>query len=39
MSDVSRSGDVTDNVRDDLETIDKNEEFIKITLAVMMAAE
>jgi hypothetical protein len=31
--------DVSDNVRGALEAIDKNEEFIKITLAVMMAPE
>lgn len=31
--------DVADNVRGALETIDKNEEFIKMTLAVMMASE
>jgi hypothetical protein len=33
------SADVTDNVRGALEVIDKNEEFIKMTLAVMMAPE
>ncbi|MCP2022247.1 UNVERIFIED_ORG: hypothetical protein J2Y84_001953 [Pseudomonas reinekei] len=33
------SADVADNVRGALETIDKNEEFIKMTLAVMMAPE
>ena len=33
------SGDVADNVRGALEAIDKNEEFIKMTLAVMMAPE
>lgn len=33
------SADVADNVRSALETIDKNEEFIKMTLAVMMAPE
>jgi hypothetical protein len=31
--------DVADNIRGALEAIDKNEEFIKITLAVMMAPE
>jgi hypothetical protein len=31
------SADVADNVRGALEAIDKNEEFIKMTLAVMMA--
>jgi hypothetical protein len=30
---------VTDNVRGALNTIDKNEEFIKMTLAVMMTPE
>ena len=30
------SADVADNVRGALEAIDKNEEFIKMTLAVMM---
>ncbi|QHF38585.1 hypothetical protein PspS34_10075 [Pseudomonas sp. S34] len=30
---------VADNVRGALEAIDKNEEFIKMTLAVMMAPE
>lgn len=29
--------DIADNIRGALETIDKNEEFIKMTLAVMMA--
>jgi hypothetical protein len=33
------SADVADNVRAALEAIDKNEEFIKMTLAVMMAPE
>ena len=33
------SEDVADNVRGALEAIDKNEEFIKMTLAVMMAPE
>ncbi|MGO4313908.1 hypothetical protein AB4Z35_29385 [Pseudomonas sp. KB_15] len=33
------SADVADNVRGALEAIDKNEEFIKMTLAVMMAPE
>ncbi|MFV0934536.1 hypothetical protein [Pseudomonas jessenii] len=33
------SADVADNVRGALEAIDKNEEFIKITLAVMMVTE
>lgn len=33
------SADVADNVRCALEAIDKNEEFIKMTLAVMMAPE
>jgi hypothetical protein len=33
------SGDVGGNVRGALETIGKNEEFIKMTLAVMMALE
>ncbi|WP_223504534.1 hypothetical protein [Pseudomonas sp. BF-R-24] len=33
------STDVADNVRGALEAIDKNEEFIKMTLAVMMAPE
>jgi hypothetical protein len=31
--------EVVDNVRGALETIGKNEEFIKMTLAVMMAPE
>ncbi len=30
------SADVADNVRSALEAIDKNEEFIKLTLAVLM---
>lgn len=33
------SAEVADNVRGALETIGKNEEFIKMTLAVMMAPE
>jgi len=33
------SADIADNVRGALETIDKNEEFIKMTLAVMMTPE
>jgi hypothetical protein len=33
------SADVADNVRGALEAIDKNEEFIKMTLGVMMAPE
>ena len=33
------SGEVADNVRGALDTIDKNEEFIKLTLAVLMAPE
>ena len=33
------SADVADNVRSALDTIDKNEEFIKLTLAVLMAPE
>ncbi|MGW8464660.1 hypothetical protein [Pseudomonas sp. CLCA07] len=33
------SADVADNVRGAMDTIDKNEEFIKMTLAVMMAPE
>jgi len=33
------AADVADNVRSALEAIDKNEEFIKMTLAVMMAPE
>lgn len=31
--------DVADNVRGALDTIDKNEEFIKMALAVLMAPE
>jgi hypothetical protein len=31
--------DVADNVRGALEAIDKNEEFIKLTLAVLMTPE
>ncbi|WP_454839742.1 hypothetical protein [Pseudomonas hormoni] len=33
------SADVADNVRGALEAIDRNEEFIKMTLAVMMSPE
>jgi hypothetical protein len=33
------SAEVADNVRGALQAIDKNEEFIKMTLAVMMAPE
>jgi hypothetical protein len=33
------AAEVVDNVRGALETIGKNEEFIKMTLAVMMAPE
>jgi hypothetical protein len=33
------SADVADNVRGALDTIDKNEEFIKMTLAVLMTPE
>ena len=33
------SADVADNVRGALNTIDRNEEFIKISLAVLMAPE
>jgi hypothetical protein len=33
------SADVADNVRSALDTIDKNEEFIKLTLAVLMTPE
>lgn len=33
------SADVADNVRGALEAIDKNEDFIKMTLAVMMTPE
>lgn len=38
---VERHGstDVADNVRGALDTIDKNEEFIKMTLAVLMTPE
>ncbi|WP_223513293.1 hypothetical protein [Pseudomonas sp. GL-B-19] len=35
----SGSAEVAGNVRGALQTIDKNEEFIKMTLAVMMAPE
>ena len=34
-----RGADVADNVRGALEAIDRNEEFIKMTLAVMMTPE
>ena len=33
------AADVADNVRGALDAIDKNEEFIKMTLAVMMTPE
>jgi hypothetical protein len=33
------SADVADNVRGALDTIDKNEEFIKLTLAVLMTLD
>ncbi|WP_454846036.1 hypothetical protein [Pseudomonas farris] len=33
------SADVADNVRGALDTIDRNEEFIKLTLAVLMTPE
>ena len=33
------SADVADNVRNALDTIDKNEEFIKLTLAVLMSPD
>jgi len=33
------AADVADNVRGALNTIDKNEEFIRMTLAVMMTPE
>lgn len=33
------SADVADNVRGALDTIDRNEEFIKLTLVVLMAPE
>jgi hypothetical protein len=33
------AADVADNVRGALDTIDKNEEFIKLTLAVLMTPE
>lgn len=33
------SGDVADNVRGALTVIDRNEDFIKMTLAVMMTPE
>ena len=33
------AAEVADNVRGALETIDKNEEFIKLTLAVLIAPE
>ena len=33
------SADVADNVRGALDTIDKNEEFIKMTLAILMTPD
>jgi hypothetical protein len=33
------AADVAENVRGALDTIDKNEEFIKLTLAVLMSPE
>ena len=33
------SADVADNVRGALDTIDRNEDFIKLTLAVMVTSE
>ena len=33
------SADIADNVRGALDTIDKNEEFIKLTLAVIMTPD
>ena len=33
------AADVVDNIRGALDTIDKNEEFIKLTLAVLMTPE
>ncbi|VVQ16890.1 hypothetical protein PS914_05925 [Pseudomonas fluorescens] len=33
------SADVADNVRGALDTIDRNEEFIKLTLAVLMTPD
>ncbi len=33
------SAEVADNVRGALEAVDKNEEFIKMTLAVLMTPE
>lgn len=33
------SADVADNVRGTLDTIDRNEDFIKITLAVLMTPD
>jgi len=33
------AAEVADNVRGALDTIDKNEEFIKLTLAVLMSPE
>ncbi|MFJ2447287.1 hypothetical protein [Pseudomonas sp. NPDC087626] len=33
------SADVAENVRGALDTIDRNEDFIKLTLAVLMALE
>ncbi|KPU60483.1 hypothetical protein AN403_4120 [Pseudomonas fluorescens] len=35
----SGSGDVAENVRDALEVIDRNEDFINMALAVLMAPE
>lgn len=37
--DAHGSADVADNVRGALDTINKNEEFIKLTLAVLMSPE
>ncbi|MBW0236845.1 hypothetical protein [Pseudomonas sp. D1HM] len=37
--DMRGSADVADNVRGALDTIDRNEEFIKITLAVLMTPD
>ena len=37
--DARGSADVAENVRGALDTIDRNEEFIKLTLAVMMVPE
>ena len=36
---VRGSADVADNVRAELDTIDKNEEFIKMAIAVMLTPE